>query len=112
ICFLPQLERESFTCGENFIARFGRYSGYQGVADRLQRLRRLFQVVAENLHAAVHGTLALHANMQSRKHQQAESYALRLAEQSAITHGFDGRFAVEAGENLLRLRALDRRRWR
>ena len=76
----PQLECESFIRGEDFFTRFGRYSGYQGVPDRLQSLRRLFQVVAENLHAAVHGTLALHANMQSRKHQQAESYSLCLAE--------------------------------
>ena len=112
IRLLPQLECAGFTRGEYFFARFGRYSGYQGVADRLQSLRGLFHVVAENLHAAMHGTLALHANMQSRKHQQAEPYALRLAEQSAITHGFHGPFAVEAGESFLRLRAMGRRGWR
>src|SRR2546430_13071606 len=78
----------------------------------MQSLRCLFQVVAENLHAGMCGTLALHAKMQPRKHQQAESNALRLAEQSPITHGFDGRLSVEAGKSFLRLHAMDGRGWR
>ena len=97
------------TVGKNHFARFGRYSGNQGLADGLQCLRRLFQVVAKNLHAGMRGTLALHAQKQPRKHQQAKPDALCLAEQSAITHRFHARLAVKAAERFLRLRAMNRR---
>src|SRR5258708_22564442 len=62
IRLLPQLECEGFTCGEGSLARSGRYSGNQGLADRLQCLRCSFQVVAESLRGGMHGTLALLAN--------------------------------------------------
>ena len=69
ICFLPHTQRERFTSGKDFFACFHRHSRSQGVADRLQDLRRLFQVVAKNLHPGIRRTLALHAKMQPRKHQ-------------------------------------------
>ena len=110
--FLPQPQRERLARGKDICARFRRDSRKQGVANRLQNLRCFFQVLAENLHARMHRTLALHPKMQPRKHQQAKPNALCLAEQSAVTHGFDGPLTVKAGESFLRLRTVNRRRRR